>query len=102
VPPAPKGPVTAPATGSKTLAPGVAATTALEAVPEASVPFKNFVSSAKISGVVATRAIINGRLTRAGEIVEANLGISFEGYDNDRKQLLFKDRSGALVARKYP
>lgn len=98
--PAPK--TTSATTGSRTVAPGLTASTALEAVPEASVAFRAFVANAKISGVVTTRAIVNGRLTRAGEIVDNALGISFEGYDNDKNQLLFKDRSGALVARRYP
>jgi hypothetical protein len=45
--------------------------------------------------------MINGRLTRTGETVDSALGISFDSIDADRKQLLFKDRTGATVTRKY-
>ena len=97
-----QSPKTSSSTGAKTLSPGVSASTPLQAAPEASVPFRTFVANAKISGVVATRAIVNGKLTRAGDMVDQGLGITFEGYDTEKNQLLFKDRSGALVARRYP
>lgn len=88
--------------GSRAVAPGVTASTELQAAAEASPAFKSFVANAKVSGVVATRAIINGRLTRAGETIDAGQGITFEGYDSEKNQLLFKDRSGATVSRRYP
>jgi hypothetical protein len=84
---------------------GVSATTELEmASGDASAEFRSFVANAKISGVfqgTPARVMINGRLVRTGETVEANLGIIFEGVDSAKRHLLFKDRSGAVVTHKY-
>jgi hypothetical protein len=84
---------------------GVTATTQLEyAAAEASAEFRTFVASAKVSGVfqgTPARAMINGRLVRAGESVSTALGIRFDGVDPAKRHLIFKDRNGAIVARKY-
>lgn len=94
-------------TGVASLSPGVSATTALDAVPDASAAFRSFVANAKIGGVVAARAgrppvaIINGRLARAGDLVEANLGIIFFSVDDEKNQVIFKDKAGATVARRF-
>lgn len=83
---------------------GVSATTAVEAAVEASPAFRSFVANAKVSGVfqgTPSRAFINGRLARAGETVDGNLGIMFDSVDPERRQLVFKDKSGAIVSRKY-
>lgn len=88
---------------------GVSATTSLEAATEASAEFRSFVANAKISGVfpgdraqgVPSRAMINGRLVRSGETVDGGLGILFDGADPEKRHLLFKDKSGAVVARRY-
>lgn len=91
-------------TAMTSLAPGLAATTEVNAVVEASAAFRTFVANAKISGVFQgspARAFINGRLARAGDVVEPTLGITFEGVDSSRYQLVFRDRTGAIVARKY-
>jgi hypothetical protein len=45
--------------------------------------------------------MINGRLTRAGEVVDLPLGITFNGVDAQRRQLVFQDRSGATVSRRF-
>jgi hypothetical protein len=90
--------------GMTTIAPGVTTTTELEAGAEASAAFRAFIANAKVSGVFQgspARAFINGRLIRAGENVDGPLGVVFTGIDVERKQLLFKDRTGATVARKY-
>jgi hypothetical protein len=98
---------TRPGGGTTSVAPGITATTPDEATAEASPAFRAFVSNAKITGSVGARdgkasmAIINGKLARAGEMVENNLGITFEGVDTEKKQITFKDKSGALVARRY-
>ena len=86
------------------VAPGLAATTQIEAAPEASPVFLAWVVNIKVNGVFQgspARAMINGRLTRTGEVVDGNLGITFESVEADKKQLIFKDRSGATVTRKY-
>jgi hypothetical protein len=99
---APSPSKSAPAT--TTIAPGLTATTELEAGAEASTAFRALIANAKVSGVFQgspPRAFINGRLTRPGDVVDNALGVVFTGVDADRKQLLFKDRTGAVVARKY-
>jgi hypothetical protein len=87
-----------------TIAPGVAATAQVDAGPEASPAFRTYVANAKVSGVFQgppTRAMINGRLTRAGEVVDGTLGVTFNGVDSARRQLLFVDRTGATVTRRF-
>lgn len=96
-------PVKAPATMAP-VAPGLAASVAVEAAPDASPAFRTFVANAKVSGVfqgAPARAMINGKLTRVGETADLSLGAIFHAVDPDRRQLIFKDRSGATVSRKY-
>jgi hypothetical protein len=101
--PAPAAPK--PATAKTSVGRGMQATTQLEmAALDASAEFRSFVANAKVSGVfqgTPARAMINGRLVRAGELVDAGLGIRFEGVDPEKRHLIFKDKAGALVARKY-
>lgn len=91
-------------TATTTIAPNVVATTQLDAVPEAAAPFRSFVANAKVSGVFQgnpSRAVINGKLTRAGDVVDSTLGITFNGVDSERRHLVFKDKTGATVSRRY-
>jgi hypothetical protein len=87
------------------LAPGVTVTTeAVHAEIEASQGFRTFVADAKISGVfqgTPSRAFINGRLVRAGETVDASLGVRFDSVDTATKNIVFKDANGAKVSRRY-
>lgn len=104
-PAAPKQPAPKAAqTVTTSVAPGVTATTALEAASEASPAFRSFVANARVSGVFQgspPRAVINGKLTRVGEAVDSGLGITFEGIDATGHNLVFKDRSGATVLRRF-
>lgn len=103
-PAAPAGSVTQASTGMAPIGRGVSASIPIEAAVDASAEFRSFVALMKVSGVFQgspARAFINGRLARAGEIVEANLGITFSSVDPERRQLVFKDKSGAIVTRKY-
>lgn len=90
---------------SATLAPGVSATAAdVEAVVEAAPAFRTFVANTKITGVIAGtpgKIILNGRLARAGDVVDSALGVTFDRIDAERKQLVFKDKTGAIVTKKY-
>ncbi len=98
------GSVTKTSTGMTSNGRGVSATTEVEAAVEASPAFRSFVANAKISGVFQgspSRAFINGRLARAGETVDANLGVMFDSVDTERRQLVFRDKAGAIVSRKY-
>lgn len=94
-------------TGVAAVSPGISATTALSAVADASPTLLSFVANAKISGVVPARtgrppvAIINGRLVRGGEIIDAGLGISFDGVDAAKSHVIFKDSTGATAAKRY-
>lgn len=91
-------------TAMTALAPGLAASTQVEAASAASATFRSFVANVKVSGVfqgTPARAVLNGRLTRSGETVDAALGIVFVGLDDERRNLVFKDRSGATVARRF-
>ena len=100
----PGAPASKTATAVTALSPGLSATTEVEAGPEASPAFRSFVANAKISGVFQgepPRAFINGRLARAGETIDATLGVIFERIDPDKKQIVFKDRTGATIARRY-
>lgn len=89
------------ATATRSFAPGLTATMKIEAASDASPAFREFVANARISGIAATRVIINDRLVRAGEMAEVSLGIRFDGYNRDTKQLRFSDRNGAHVLRRY-
>ena len=96
---------------STTLAPGISATTTdVEAVAEASPAFRTFVANARISGViggdgqvggVAAKIILNNRPYRSGDVIDTILGITFENVDSEKKLLIFKDKTGAIVTRKY-
>lgn len=86
------------------VAPGLAAPVHIEAMAEASPAFRAFAANAKVNGVFQgspARAMINGRLVRIGQDVDSALGIVLESVDSEKKQLILKDRSGAIVARKY-
>jgi hypothetical protein len=70
----------------------------------ASPAFRAWVSAAKINGVfqgTPARALINDRLVRAGQTVDAALGIVFDHVDADAKTIVFRDRDGATVSRPY-
>jgi hypothetical protein len=87
-----------------TIAPGLSATTEVEAAAEATPAFRSWVANVKVSSVFQStppRAFINGRLARAGDVVDSSLGIIFDGVDSEKHQLIFKDKSGATVARHY-
>ena len=47
------------------------------------------------------RALINGKVTRAGQTVDEELGITFNGLDVEHKLLLFSDRTGATTSKHY-
>jgi hypothetical protein len=92
-------------TATVQLAPGVMATTeSIKAVPNASAAFRTFVASAKISGVyqgTPARAFINGRMVRAGEVVDEMMEIQFDSVDQATRSIVFKDPTGATVSRRY-
>lgn len=66
--------------------------------------FRAWIDEVRITGVVsgaAPRAIINGRLFRPGDMVDATAGITFESLDGERKQVMFRDDTGMLAGKGY-
>ena len=71
--------------------------------PGASPEFRARVLALRLSGVFEgepARAMIDGRLVRAGEVIDERLGLRFDGLEPGRR-LRFRDASGAAVVRKY-
>ncbi|MFZ9748193.1 MAG: hypothetical protein ACO3G4_16370 [Opitutaceae bacterium] len=71
--------------------------------PGASPEFRARVLALRLSGVFEgdpARAMIDGRLVRAGEVIDERLGLRFDGLEPGRR-LRFRDAAGATVVRKY-
>jgi hypothetical protein len=69
-----------------------------------SAAFRAWTDDARITGVVsgtAPRAIINGRLVRPGDMVDAAQGIIFDGVDAERKLVVFRNREGVFTNKPY-
>jgi len=47
------------------------------------------------------RAFINGRMVRAGEMVDEMMEINFDSVDPATRSIVFKDSTGATVSRRY-
>lgn len=92
-----------PATGA-TEAYGGAQTQEAEAAPAASARFVRYAEGLSVSGVFQgspPRALIDGRIIRAGDVIEPMLGVSFVGVDAEKKFLILEDGTGAQVRVKY-
>ncbi len=73
------------------------------AAPAPSAAFKSWVADLKNVSVRVgppARVFIGGITYPQGEVVNPQLGIVFEGYDDARKMIIFRDRSGAKVERR--
>jgi hypothetical protein len=92
-------------TSTSQVAPGVTATTVATNVDgDASPAFRSWVAQLKIGGVfhgTPPRAFINGRTYRAGQVIDDAMGITFDHLDSDTKSIVFRDRGGATVSRRY-
>jgi hypothetical protein len=77
--------------------------TVSQGVPtEASPAFQTWVHDLKINGVRAgatPRIVVARKLYTVGEIMNVELGITFEGYDAARHILRFKDKTGFILER---
>jgi hypothetical protein len=74
------------------------------AAASASTEFRAFVANASIGGVFQgkpSKALINGKVTREGQMVDSELGIAFDRIDADKKVIYFKDATGAEVSKNY-
>jgi hypothetical protein len=73
--------------------------------PPPSAQFKAWVEGLKIGGVSVRagrppRMIIEKTTYDVGDLVNPNLGISFEGYNPTTRMVTFKDKTGATVERR--
>jgi hypothetical protein len=78
--------------------------TRLDTSSAASADFRAFVANADVGGVfqgTPSRALINGRIIREGQVIDDTLGIMFERIDAEKKVIYFKDATGAEVSRNY-
>jgi hypothetical protein len=76
----------------------------IKTAPVVSAAFRLWIDNARITGVVvgaSPRAIINGRLVRQDDMVDASEGIVFQGVDVELKELIFRDRVGAVASKPY-
>jgi hypothetical protein len=95
---APQTPVSSPATTP----PMAAAPTAPRVVAPSSA-FVAWVKNLKITGVrtgAAPRILVERATFAVGEIMNSELGVTFDGYDASRRMLRFKDKTGAIVERR--
>lgn len=73
------------------------------APPPPSVAFKAWVQNLKISGVrggANPRVFIERTAYAPGDLVNPQLGVTFETYNAETRMLVFKDKSGATVERR--
>ena len=78
--------------------------THIDTSPAASAEFRLFVANAEIGGVfqgTPPRALINGRIVKASQPVDNQLGIIFDRIDSEKKVIYFKDATGAEVSKEY-
>jgi hypothetical protein len=103
--PAVAGKPVAAVTSTTQLAPGLSMTTTSSGVAgDASPAFRSWVVQARVSGVfqgTPARILINGRMVTSGELVDETLAITFERIDAATSTLVFRDRTGATVARRF-
>lgn len=99
-----------PAIPADTIEPGVMASMPVRAEaspapePEISEAFHRFVTEMRVSGVFQgnpPRALVNGRMVRAGESLDLGLGIVFTGIDAENHLILMQEPLGARAAKKY-
>ncbi|HEY9154020.1 MAG TPA: hypothetical protein VIM69_02745, partial [Opitutaceae bacterium] len=75
-----------------------------KAPPPPSAEFRTLIVNLRVSGVFQgahPRALLNGRLMNAGEILDQTMLIRFIGIDAVHKQLLFEDGNGSQMQRHY-
>jgi hypothetical protein len=71
--------------------------------PPASVAFRGWVENLKISGVrggANPRVFVGKSSYQKGDLVNPQLGVIFEDYNDQTRMIVFKDKSGAKVERR--
>lgn len=72
--------------------------------PAPSPEFRSWVTGVQIAGVRPgdnARTFLNGRMARPGDIVDYKLGIMLERVEEADRVLVFRDRSGATIGKRY-
>jgi hypothetical protein len=67
-------------------------------------PYEDALARLKIESVVTgtvTRAMIDGRLVRQGDIIDRSLGLRFSGVDADEHALLFTNAENMVFKKRY-
>lgn len=75
-----------------------------KAPPPPSAEFRTLIVNLRVNGVFQgshPRALLNGRLMNAGEILDQSMLVRFMGVDVVHKQLLFEDGNGSQMQRHY-
>ncbi|HWA28085.1 MAG TPA: hypothetical protein VG734_20710, partial [Lacunisphaera sp.] len=71
--------------------------------PPASIAFRGWVENLKIAGVrggANPRVFVGKSSYSPGDLVNPQLGITFDGYNPETRMLTFKDKTGAKVERR--
>ena len=67
------------------------------------VAFRAWVENLRISGLrggASPRIFVGGTAYQQGDLINPQLGITFEGYDDDTRLITFRDKTGAKVERR--
>jgi hypothetical protein len=102
-PPPPQSPTPNPPPATAISTPPAATTPAIAERIEPSPAFVRWVNNLKITGTRggnAPRVLIERATFGVGDTVNADLGITFDGFDSVRHILRFKDKTGAVVERR--
>lgn len=74
------------------------------AAPKANPAFIQFAETLKVSGVLQgtpAKAMMNGRLFRAGAVIDPELGVTFVSVDDSSNRILLRDKTGAELRLAY-
>jgi hypothetical protein len=66
--------------------------------------FTKFATGLKISGVVpgaSAKAVLNGTLYHAGDVIDRSLGITLVGVNGEKKFLILRDKNGVELRLTY-
>lgn len=66
--------------------------------------FRRYADNLRVSGVFQganPRALIDGRVVRVGEVLDAAAGIRFVGLDAAKRELILEENGGAVLRVKY-
>ncbi len=97
-----KGPTVTVSAPSSASSGAVVAPPAAAGVPTASLAFRAWVENLRVGGVraAAQKVFIGGTSYSVGDLVNPQLGITFEGYNAAKRTLIFKDKTGAILEKR--